>query len=105
MALTTRRPIANSGDRRHQFSSATRTGIVRARTDGSTDMFGASFVLTPAYGRVYNSKRSVLADYNAGKDFLCQPEGRYANINDIAAALATHVQIRYGKRLEKVMVV
>ena len=70
-------------------------------------MFGnkCSFNLTPAYGRVYNSKRAVLADYNAGKDFISQPEGRYINIDDCARALATHIQVRYGKRLEKVMVI
>ena len=34
--------------------------------------------LTPAYGRDYATKRSALADYNAGKDFMLrvfdQPE-------------------------------
>ena len=68
-------------------------------------MFGGSLTLTPAYGRVYNSKREVLADYNAGKDFISQPDGRYANIDTAIRMLATHIQIRYGKRLEKVMVV
>lgn len=67
-------------------------------------MFGG-FVLTPAYGRVYTSKRAVLADYNAGKDFISQPDGRYANIDTMIQQLATSIQIRYGKRLEKVMVV
>ena len=64
---------------------------------------------SPAFGRVYTSKKQVLTDYNAGKDFVIQnvgPDcGRYANIEDMARALATHIQIRYGKRLEKVMVV
>lgn len=68
-------------------------------------MYGASFTLTPAYGRTYSSKRAVLQDYNAGKDFISQPDGRYININDIASALALHVKVRYGKRLEKVMVI
>jgi len=68
-------------------------------------MYGGSFTLTPAYGRVYTTKRQVLADYNAGKDFISQPDGRYINIEDIIRNLATHVKIRYGKRLEKVMVV
>jgi len=68
------------------------------------DPFG-SFTLTPAYGRVYTSKRAVLADYNAGKDFISQPDGRYCNIEDIKRALATFVKIRYGKGLTKVMVV
>jgi hypothetical protein len=64
----------------------------------------ASFTLTPAYGRDYNSKKAVLADYNAGKDFISQPDGRYCNIDDIAKALALHVTIRYAK-LRKVLVV
>lgn len=68
-------------------------------------MFGGSFTLTPAYGRTYNSKREVLKDYNAGKDFVSQPDGRYANIDTMIQCLATHIKIRYGKRLEKVMVV
>lgn len=64
-----------------------------------------SFVLTPAYGRVYTSKAQVLKDYNANLDFICQPSGRYINREDIARACATHVQVRYGKRLERVMVI
>jgi len=67
-------------------------------------MYGG-FVLTPAYGRVYTSKRAVLADYNSGKDFISQPDGRYANIDTMIQQMATSIQIRYGKRLEKVMVV
>lgn len=67
--------------------------------------WGGSFTLTPAYGRVYTSKRAVLADYDKGLDFISQPDGRYINRADIASALALHVKIRYGKRLEKVMVV
>lgn len=47
--------------------------------------WGGSFTLTLAYGRVYTSKREVLSD--------------------IASALALHVKVRYGKRLEKVMVI
>ena len=67
--------------------------------------YQVSFTLTPAYGRTYNSKRAVLADYNAGKDFVSQPDGRYINIEDIIRAMATFVKVRYGKRLEKVMVI
>lgn len=68
-------------------------------------MSKCSFTLTPAYGRTYNSKAAVLADYNAGKDFISQPDGRYCTIDNIAAALATFVKIRYGKNNTKVMVV
>lgn len=67
--------------------------------------WGGSFTLTPAYGRVYTTKREVLADYKADKDFISQPDGRYINRADIANALALHVKVRYGKRLEKVMVI
>lgn len=67
--------------------------------------WGGSFTLTPAYGRVYTSKRAVLKDYDAGLDFISQPSGRYINRADIALALALHVKVRYGKRLEKVMVI
>jgi hypothetical protein len=64
-----------------------------------------SFTLTPAYGRVYTSKAQVLKDYNAGKDFIAQPSGQYINISDVIACCAVHVQVRYGKRLERVMVI
>jgi hypothetical protein len=64
-----------------------------------------SFTLTPAYGRVYTSKAAVLKDYNAGKDFISQPDGRYFNRQSAIDCLATFIKIRYGKRLEKVMVV
>ena len=64
-----------------------------------------SYTLTPAYGRVYTSKKAVLADYNAYKDFISQPEGVYFNRQSAIDCLALHIKIRYGKRLEKVMVV
>ena len=63
-----------------------------------------SLTLTPAYGRDYTSKRDVLKDYNAGKDFISQPDGRYINIDDVARCCAMHVKIRYSK-LRKVLVV
>lgn len=65
-------------------------------------MFG-SLTLTPAYGRDYTSKRAVVADYNAGKDFISQPDGRYINIDDVARGCALSVKIRYAK-LRKVVV-
>ena len=71
---------------------------------GAQDMYG-SFTLTPAYGRVYNSKREVLKDYNADKDFIDQPSGKYINKADLTKELATFIKVRYGKRLEKVMVI
>lgn len=64
-----------------------------------------SFTLTPAYGRVYTSKKQVLADYDAGKDFISQPHGHYFNKQDAIDCMATFIKVRYGKRLEKVMVI
>lgn len=71
---------------------------------GAFSQFG-SFTLTPAYGRVYTRKADVLADYNAGKDFISQPDGRYFNRQSAIDALATFIKVRYGKHLEKVMVI
>lgn len=64
-----------------------------------------SVTLTPAYGRVYISKRAVLKDYDANLDFISQPSGRYFNKQDAIACMATFIKVRYGKRLEKVMVI
>lgn len=51
----------------------------------------------PAYGRDYKSKKEVLADWNAGKDFLVQDvvESGYINKNDKPANVV--LQIRYKK--------
>lgn len=61
--------------------------------------------LTPAYGD-YKSKKEVLADFNANKDFIAQPEGRYANKEDLdnQCSGSYTVNIRYGK-LRKVVVI
>lgn len=40
--------------------------------------------LTPAYGRKYASSEAMMADWNAGKDFLIDTNGPYANIEDFA---------------------
>lgn len=55
----------------------------------------------PAYGRDYKSKKEVLADWNAGKDFLIQDLMRsgYVNIKDKPADMVLNV--RYA-RLTKV---
>lgn len=44
--------------------------------------------VVPAYERDYRSKKEVLADWNAGKDFLicdmsCQNDGAYVNKADV----------------------
>jgi len=51
-------------------------------------------ILTPAYGRDYNSKDAVLADYKAGKDFMLQPQGCYISIRDVGY---NNVKFRYSK--------
>jgi hypothetical protein len=65
--------------------------------------------LTPAYGRDYTTKRAVLADWHANKDFIVADlfspwDGKPVNQQDIANTAETEVQIRY-KRLEKIAVV
>ena len=56
----------------------------------------------PAYGRDYKSKKAVLADWEAGKDFQCQPQGSYINKDDKPANMTLNV--RYD-RLTKVVVI
>lgn len=56
--------------------------------------------LVPAYGRDYKSKKAVLADWEANKDFLIQDissphDGRYINKQDAASLKGTTFNIRY----------
>lgn len=60
--------------------------------------------LTPAYGRDYRSKALLLEDFQANKDFVAQPEGRYVNRGDLLAMGVKQVTMRYGK-LRKVTIV
>ena len=55
----------------------------------------------PAYGRDYKSKASVLADWQAGKDFQCAITGRYLSVRD---NLPAQVWIRYAKMTKLVRV-
>ena len=55
----------------------------------------------PAYGRDYKSKASVLADWQAGKDFQCAITGRYLSVRD---NLPAQVWIRYAKLTKLVRV-
>lgn len=53
--------------------------------------------LTPAYGRDYKSKKEVLKDFNAGKDFYLHEfhsPGQYINKEQIAKG--TRIFFRYG---------
>ena len=58
-------------------------------------------VLTPAYGRDYNSLKALRLDWLAGKDFLAQPHGQYCSIRDFPSG--TKLQARYAK-LRKVSI-
>lgn len=98
--MANRFPGLNSGSSIEEWRHAKRI----ADAPREIQQFG-SFTLTPAYGRVYTSKKQVLADYNANKDFISQPDGRYFNRQDAINCLATFIKVRYGKRLEKVMVI
>jgi len=63
--------------------------------------------LTPAYGRDYKSKKEILADFDAGKDFVAndiQSSGTYTNKADLIAMGHKEVTVRYGK-LRKVTVI
>jgi hypothetical protein len=63
--------------------------------------------LVPAYGRDYKNKKDVLADFNAGKDFviadfLSPYDGKPANKQDLVDEKRIH--IRY-KKLTQICVV
>lgn len=59
-------------------------------------------VLIPAYGRSYSTKKAVLADWLAGKDFKIEA-GPYTSIRDLDALREEYIQIafKYGKTLDK----
>ena len=64
----------------------------------------SELILTPAYGRDYNSKEAVLADYNDGKDFIIANfnhpySGKPMSKRDVTNET---VKFRYSK-LRKVM--
>jgi hypothetical protein len=65
--------------------------------------------LVPAYGRDYTSKAAILADFQAGKDFIVRDmSSRYdrkpANRESLIQAGVTSVHVRYA-RLTKIAVV
>lgn len=68
-----------------------------------------SLTLVPAYGRDYKSKKAVLDDWDANKDFLIQDissphDGRYINKEDAASLKSTTFNIRY-KSLTQICVI
>ena len=58
-----------------------------------------NYVLTPAYGRDYRSKKALLADFNADKDFMAHcPSGMgYINKSQIEEEKLGEIQVRYNK--------
>jgi hypothetical protein len=58
----------------------------------------------PAYGRDYKSKKAVMADWEAGKDFLTQGVGAGGYINKEDKPNNVTLNIRYD-RLTKVCVI
>lgn len=63
----------------------------------------ANFVLVPAYGRDYKSKKDVNRSFAEGKDWQCQPQGSYVGLEELRRMGETTVQVRYGK-LQKVAI-
>ena len=67
-------------------------------------------ILTPAYGRDYNSQAKVRADLAAGKDFIYNApvgdpwDGKPCNISSLREANVLAVQVRYN-RLRRTMTV
>ena len=60
--------------------------------------------VVPAYGRTYNKKADVEADWNAEKDFLCVGfDSGYVNKPQVPPG--TWVQFRYGKNHSKTFAV
>ena len=62
-------------------------------------------VLTPAYGAVYTTKRQVVDAWVGNKDFQVAITGQYLTREEAAHYLpGDFFQIRYGARLEKVVI-
>ena len=76
-------------------------------SNGGESHLKAMFELTilPAYGRSYNSKAAIWADWTAGKDFLIASpgphHGRYINMEDADRSGLACLLVRYGKQLQK----
>ncbi len=52
----------------------------------------------PAYGRDYKSKAAVLADWNAGKDFLIQDVFTSGYVNKADKPADMTLNVRYAKQ-------
>lgn len=66
------------------------------------------FVLTPAFGRTYKSKKALVEDLRAQRDFVANgyDGGGYINLEQMLDAYGSEwtVQCRYGNGLVKVCV-
>ena len=51
-----------------------------------------------AYGRDYKSKKAMLEDWNAGKDFRMRPSGQYCSTRDFPTG--TVIRMRYKQDRE-----
>ena len=60
-------------------------------------------VLSPAYGRVYNTRQAALDDFAAGKDFVNESRhltggGTYCSVRDFAQDVKVEIYLRKGGR-------
>lgn len=67
-----------------------------------------SIIVKPAYGRSYPNKSLAVQDWRAGMDFFIlnengRPMSTYCSNRDFEAG--TSVEIRYGKNLEKLVII
>jgi hypothetical protein len=60
--------------------------------------------VVPAYGRDYKSKKAVMADWNANKDFYVADFRKGGYINKMDKPPGTILQVRYDKN-RKVMLI
>lgn len=56
--------------------------------------------LTPAYGRDYSSRKALLADFDAQKDFMCNAGPVSKPINKQQIPDGTKIQFRFGRNLK-----
>lgn len=65
----------------------------------------AYHTLTPAYGAVYTTKREVVDAWVGNKDFRLVTTGQYLTKTEANKHLpGDSFEIRYGRRLEKVVI-
>lgn len=60
--------------------------------------------LTPAYGRDYKGGNAAVQDFNAGKDFVLQPEGALINIEQIEKGVTVNLRFNNLRTVRPVKV-